>query len=174
MISDYLKKYSYYYLTRYSVTKKKFENILKRKISKDYFQKKISKEEKNKYFSEISFVIDHHTKNGCFNEKNLIELKTNALIKRGYSLKKIKIALIKLDFNREILDSTMSYLYSNETLNYDLMENFFNKSKISDNNTLSLERNDFKKILNKFTKMGFDYNESLRYLKKKLNFYDYP
>ncbi len=134
MISEYLKNYSYYYLTRYSVTKKKFENILKRKISKDYFQKKISTEEKNKYISEIPEIIDHHKKNGCFNEKNLIDLKINSLIEKGYSLKKIKISLIKLCFNKEILDTKMSSLYSNERLNYDLMENFFNRSRIFINN----------------------------------------
>ena len=53
MISDYLKKYSYYYLSKYSVTKKKFENILKRKISKDFFQKKISNEKKTQYLTEV-------------------------------------------------------------------------------------------------------------------------
>ena len=172
MISEYLKKYSYYYLTRYSVTKKKFENILKRKISKDYFQKKISIEEKNQYISEIPLIIKHQMNNGCFNEKNLIESKINFLIEKGYSLKKIKVTLIKLAFNREILDSTMSNLYSNENLNYDLMENFFNRSKMFINN--ALKKNDFKKILNKFINMGFEYNESLNYLKKKLNFYDHP
>ena len=172
MISEYLKKYSYYYLTRYSVTKKKFEDILKRKISKDYFQKKISTEEKNKYISEIPQIIDHHKKNGCFNEKNLIDLKINSLIEKGYSLKKIKISLIKLCFNKEILDIRMSRLYSNESLNYDLMENFFNRSKMFINN--ALKKNDFKKILNKFVNMGFEYNKSLDFLKKKLNFYDYP
>ena len=172
MISEYLKKYSYYYLTRYSVTKKKFENILKRKISKDYFQKKISTEEKNKYISEIPEIIDHHKKNGCFNEKNLIDLKINSLIEKGYSLKKIKISLIKLCFNKEILDTKMSSLYSNERLNYDLMENFFNRSRIFINN--AQKKNDFKKILNKFINMGFEYNESLDYLKQKLNFYDHP
>ena len=172
MTSEYLKNYSYYYLTRYSVTKKKFENILKRKISKDYFQKKISTEEKNKYISEIPEIVDHHKKNGCFNEKNLIDLKINSLIEKGYSLKKIKISLIKLCFNKEILDTKMSSLYSNERLNYDLMENFFNRSKIFINN--AQKKNDFKKILNKFINMGFEYNESLDYLKQKLNFYDHP
>ena len=107
MISEYLKKYSYYYLTRYSVTKKKFENILKRKISKDYFQKKISIEEKNQYISEIPQTIEHHINNGCFNEKTLIESKINFLIEKGYSLKKIKVTLVKLAFNKEILDATM-------------------------------------------------------------------
>ena len=172
MVSEYLKKYSYYYLARYSVTKKKFEDILKRKISKDYFQKKISTEEKNQHVSEIPLIIELHTKNGCFNEENLIKLKINTLIEKGYSLKKIKITLIKLSFNKEILDSTMTNLYSNENLNYDLMENFFNRSKIFINN--ALKKNDFKKILNRFVNMGFEYNKSLDFLKKKLNFYDYP
>ena len=172
MISEYLKKYSYYYLARYSVTKKKFENILKRKISKDYFQKKISTEEKDQYVTEIPLIIEYHTKNGCFNEKNLIELKINSLIEKGYSIKKIKITLLKLSFNKEILDSTMTNLCSNENLNYDLMENFFNRSKIFINN--AQKKNDFKKIHNKFVNMGFEYNKSLDFLKKKLNFYDYP
>ena len=172
MISEYLKKYSYYYLTRYSVTKKKFEDILKKKITKDYFQKKISAEEKKKYISEIPIIIDYQIKNGCFNEKNLIELKINSLIEKGYSLKKIKITLIRMSFNKEILDSTMSNLYSNESLNYDLMENFFNRSKMFVNN--ALKKNDFKKILTKFVNMGFEYNKSLDFLKKRLNFYDYP
>ena len=66
----------------------------------------------------------------------------------------------------------MSRLYSNESLNYDLMENFFNKSKMFINN--AQKKNDFKKILNKFINMGFEYNESLDYLKQKLNFYDHP
>ena len=42
MISDYLKTYSNYYLSRYTVTKKKFEEILKKKINKDFFQNKIT------------------------------------------------------------------------------------------------------------------------------------
>ena len=172
MISEYLKKYSYYYLTRYSVTKKKFENILKRKISKDYFQKKISIEEKNQYISEIPLIIKHQMNNGCFNEKNLIESKINFLVEKGYSLKKIKATLIKLAFNREILDSTMSNLRSNENIDYNLMENFFNRSKIFINN--AQKKNDFKKIHYKFINMGFEYNKSLNFLKKKLNFYDYP
>ena len=58
MISEYLKKYSYYYLTRYSVTKKKFENILKRKISKD-----------------IKAIIMVHTYGLASNIKEIIKLK---------------------------------------------------------------------------------------------------
>ena len=59
MISEYLKKYSYYYLSRYSVTKKKFENIFKKKISKDFFQKKITREKKTEYFIEVPDVVKY-------------------------------------------------------------------------------------------------------------------
>ena len=102
----------------------------------------------------------------------MIELKISSLIEKGYSLKKIKITLIKLCFNKEILASTMSNLCSNKSLDYDLMENFFNKSKMFINN--AKKKNDFKKIHNRFVNMGFEYNKSLNFLKKKLNFYDYP
>ena len=48
MISKYFEKYCSFYLSKYWVNKKKFEDILKSKISKDFFQKKITSEkEKN-------------------------------------------------------------------------------------------------------------------------------
>ena len=52
MISDYLKKYSTYYLSRYNVTKRKFEDILKKKITKDYLEKKISESDHRKLILE--------------------------------------------------------------------------------------------------------------------------
>ena len=80
--------------------------------------------------------------------------------------------MVKLDFNKEILESTISKLYSNENLDYNLMENFFKRSKTFIKN--AQKKNDFKKIHYKFVNMGFEYNKSLNFLKKKLNFYDYP
>ena len=69
MISKYFQNYCHYYLSRYSVTKKKFENILKRKISKDFFQKKISNDEK------------------IFTKKKL-KMLLNVLVKKDFSMKK--------------------------------------------------------------------------------------
>ena len=46
MISDYLKTYSNYYLSRYTVTKKKFEDILKKKKIRTFFKIKL-KNQKN-------------------------------------------------------------------------------------------------------------------------------
>ena len=48
-IPNYIKKYADFYLSKYSVTKKKFEDILKKKLSKDLFQKKIQKKENDLY-----------------------------------------------------------------------------------------------------------------------------
>ena len=50
MISKYFEKYCSFYLSKYWVNKKKFEDILKSKISKDFFQKKITSEKKKRIF----------------------------------------------------------------------------------------------------------------------------
>ena len=71
MISDYFKKYSTYYLSRYNVTKKKFENILKRKITKDFFEKKIDSNERLSFLKEIPSVLNYFKKLGFFNEERL-------------------------------------------------------------------------------------------------------
>ena len=79
MISKYFEKYCSFYLSKYWVNKKKFENILKLKISKDFFQKKISLEKKNQYLNEICKVIVFYENKGFFDEEKLIELKIESL-----------------------------------------------------------------------------------------------
>ncbi len=175
MISEYLKKYSSYYLSRYSVTKKKFENILKRKISKDYFQKKISNLQKEEYIKQIPNVLNYYSEQGCFNEKNLILNKLDNLLRKGHSLKKIEFFLMRDCFDNELLSSTLNNLKKEENLCNDLMEKFFHRIRINKKSFLSvINKVDFKKILKKFTNEGFDYNHSVNFLKKKFNFYDYP
>ena len=65
---NYIKKYSDFYLSKYSVTKRKFEDILKQKLKKDFFKKKISAEDYEKFVNEIDGVINHYNKIGVFNE----------------------------------------------------------------------------------------------------------
>ena len=175
MISEYLKKYCYYYLSKYSVTKKKFENILKKKISKDFFQKKITRGKKTEYFIEVPDVIKYFNSIGCFNETNLIEMRLNKLLKKGYSLKKIKTYLIRDLFSEKIIDEKMRELMQNDKLNNDLMEKFFHRIYKSKKNYLqSLNKAEFKKLLSKLVIEGFEYEASVNFLKTKLEFYDYP
>ena len=89
MISDYLKKYSTYYLSRYTVTQKKFEDILKKKITKDFLEKKISKIKFDEYKKQILITVEYFKKIGFFDEKNMLEVLFLNLVKRGYSRKKI-------------------------------------------------------------------------------------
>ena len=56
MISKYFEKYCTFYLSRYWVNKKKFENILKSKISKD-FPKKNNYQRKTQYLEEVAGVV---------------------------------------------------------------------------------------------------------------------
>ena len=50
---NYIKKYSDFYLSKYSVTKRKFEDILKQKLKKDFFKKKISAEDYENFVNQI-------------------------------------------------------------------------------------------------------------------------
>ena len=88
MISDYLKTYSNYYLSRYTVTKKKFEEILKKKINKDFFQNKITEDQKNEFILEIESVIKYFKRIGMFNEERLLEITFQNYTNKGYSKKK--------------------------------------------------------------------------------------
>ena len=60
MISDYLKKYSTYYLSRYNVTKRKFEDILK-KNHQGLFRKN-SELDHYKFIQEISGALKYFEK----------------------------------------------------------------------------------------------------------------
>ena len=88
MISDYLKKYSTYYLSRYNVTKRKFEDILKKKITKDYLEKKISELDHRKFIQEIFRTLKYFEKIGFFNEERMLEISFDSFVKKGYSKKK--------------------------------------------------------------------------------------
>ena len=88
MISDYLKKYSTYYLSRYNVTKRKFEDILKKKITKDYLEKKISESDYHKLIQEIPDALKYFEEIGFFNEERMLEVSFDNFVKKGYSQKK--------------------------------------------------------------------------------------
>ena len=61
---NYIKKYSDFYLSKYSVTKRKFEDILKQKLKKDFFKKKISTEDYSSFVEQIDGVVDYYYKIG--------------------------------------------------------------------------------------------------------------
>ncbi len=168
MISDYFKKYSNYYLSRYTVTKKKFEDILKKKITKDFFEKKISKIEYEKSKSEMIEVIKHFEKIGFFNEKNMLENLFQSCVEKGFSKKKIRYKIFLAQFDNETASTFLTNKFNEENLNELLLRNYLNKSKIIEKQKkLSLtETQLFDKVLSKLIQQGFDYEDSTKILKK--------
>ena len=170
MISDYLKKYSNYYLARYSVTKKKFEDILKKKITKDFLEKKINITQKEKYMSEINSTINFYHDIGVFNEKRLLEITLQNYIRNGYSKKKIRFKILNLKFDDELVRNFFHEKLENKDIDEQLILNYLKKNRlIEKQKKLNIsEKQVFDKILKKLSYQGFDFDSSKRILKKKL------
>jgi len=173
MVSKYFEKYCSFYLSKYWVNKKKFENILKLKISKDFFQKKISSDEKTKYLKEIFEVIKFYDSKGFFDEEKLIELKIENLINKGYSTKKIKLFLKKNFFDEKLIIEKIKNLELESDLEEKLIDKYLSKSGLSKKIKINMDKSDIEKILKKLLLQGFNYNQIVKYLKEKHNLYDY-
>ena len=168
MISDYLKKYSTYYLTRYSVTKKKFQDILKKKITKDFLEKKLNSNERIDLENQVSNVIEVFEKLGAFNEERLIEITFQNYVNKGYSKQKIKSKIINCKFKEPLASEFLNKMFENQKFPELLVRNYLKKTKIIEKQKkLNIsEKQLFDKILKKLANQGFEYNESIKVLKK--------
>ena len=168
MISDYLKKYSNYYLSRYNVTKRKFEDILKKKITKDYLEKKISESDHPKLIHEISDALKYFEEIGFFNEERMLEISFDNFVKKGYSQKKIKYKFLSAKFDRDKVNLFLKKKFEDEKLKQTLLINYLNKSKIVEKQKkLNIsDKQLFDKILSKLIQQGFEYEDSIRVLNK--------
>ena len=151
MISKYFEKYCTFYLSRYWVNKKKFENILKSKISKDFFQKKITIKEKTQYLEEVAGVVMFYDQRGFFDEEKLIDYKIENLKKRGFSVKKIKIFFKKNFFDDQLIFLKIQELNKDIDIEDKLIDKYLSKSGLSKEIDIKMEREknpkDFKKII---------------------------
>ena len=168
MISDYLKKYSTYYLSRYNVTKRKFEDILKKKITKDYFEKKISESDHNELIQKISNTLEYFEEIGFFNEERMLEISFDSFVKKGYSKKKIKYKFLSAKFNRDKANLFLKKKFNDETLNQTLLINYLKKSNIIEKQKkLNIsDKQLFDKVLSKLSQQGFEYEDSINILNK--------
>ena len=172
MISKYFEKYCTFYLSRYWVNKKKFENILKSKISKDFFHKKITIKEKTQYLEEVAGVVMFYDQRGFFDEEKLIDYKIENLKKRGFSVKKIKIFLKKNFFDDQLIFLKIQELNKDIDIEDKLIDKYLSKSGLSKEIDIKMEREKIQKILKKLLSQGFRYNKIVKYLKENYNLYD--
>ena len=168
MISDYFTNYCSYYLSRYSITEKKFENILKRKIKKDFFNKKFTKSDYFQYLNEIKKVLLHYKNIGFFKEESLIDGKIENYIRKGYSKKKIFHYLVKDQFEEDLLTKKFSEINNDNDLEFVLIENFLKKKSLFNLKKKNLPKKDyFDKILIKLLQQGFNAEICKKFFKIK-------
>jgi len=174
MSSKYFEKYCSFYLSKNRVNKKKFENILKSKITKDFFQKKISFEEKESYLNEIEIVLDFYSEQGFFDEEKLIQIKIDNLRQRGFSFKKMRMYLKKNFFNENLINEQLHLLENKDEIQNELIKKYLSKSGLSREIEININKKEYiQKILRKLFQQGFEYNECIKYLKETYNLHDY-
>ena len=168
MISDYLKKYSTYYLSRYNVTKRKFEDILKKKITKDYLEKKIHESNYYKLTKEVSDALKYFEEIGFFNEERMLEISFDNFVKKGYSKKKIQYKFLCARFDKCKADSFLKKKFNDQTLTQTLLINYLKKSNIVEKlKKLNIsDKQLFDKILSKLAQQGFEYEDSVKILRE--------
>ena len=168
MISDYLKKYSTYYLSRYNVTKRKFEDILKKKITKDYLEKKISESNYYNLIKEVSDTLKYFEEIGFFNEERMLEISFDSFVKKGYSKKKIQYKFHCAKFDRYKTDLFLKKKINDQSLTQTLLVNYLNRSNIvKKQKKLNISHKQlFDKILSKLAQQGFEYEDSVKILNK--------
>ena len=168
---NYIKKYSDFYLSKYSVTKRKFEDILKQKLKKDFFKKKISTEDYSSFVEQIDGVVDYYYKIGLFNEELIIKNKIQNYLMKGYSLKKVKSYLVKNKFHEELISKELKRLNSDNSLKESLVIRFIEKKiKLSKYKNGELTNSQiFDKLIKSLVQNGFDYEFSKNILNRYLS-----
>jgi SOS response regulatory protein OraA/RecX len=168
---NYIKKYSDFYLSKYSVTKRKFEDILKQKLKKDFFKKKISEKDYEMFLEQIKEIVDHYNEIGLFNEELIIKDRIQHYLRKGYSLKKIESYLIKSKFKEELINVEITNLNKDNSLKEALVERFIEKKiKLSRYNDSQLSKNMiFDRLIRSLVQNGFDYEYSKNILNRYLS-----
>ena len=168
---NYIKKYSDFYLSKYSVTKRKFEDILKQKLKKDFFKKKISEKDYEMFLEQIKEIVDHYDEIGIFNEELIIKNKIQHYLRKGYSLKKIESYLIKSKFREELINIEITNLNKDNSLKEVLVERFIEKKiKLSRYKNCQLSKNQvFDRLIRSLVQNGFDYEYSKNILNRYLS-----
>ena len=168
---NYIKKYSDFYLSKYSVTKRKFEDILKQKLKKDFFKKKISVKDYEMFLEQTKEIVDHYNKIGLFNEELIIQDKIQHYLRKGYSLKKIESYLIKNKFKEELINIEIKNLNKDNSLKEALVERFIEKKiKLSRYKNCQLSKNKvFERLIRSLVQNGFDYEYSKNILNRYLS-----
>ena len=108
---DEIRNFAYSYLEKYSPSKQQLRIYLFKKLIK-ISQKKSSKRE---LFNLIDIVISSLIEQKLINDGHYADVKSKSLLRRGYSLNKIRYSLIKKGINEKYIKDSISKIKEKES-----------------------------------------------------------
>jgi regulatory protein len=158
---DDIRNFAYSYLEKYSPSKQQLRiHLFKKLIKKN--QRKSSKKE---IFNLIDSVITSLVDQKLLSDRYYSDVKSKALLKRGYSLNKIRYNLIKKGIDKKYIKDSISKIKENES-----DPDFFSAIKICKRRRIGPCREEsnrtlfYKKDISILARSGFSYETSKKVL----------
>ena len=160
-ITEELRSFAYSYLEKYSPSKQQLKTYLFKKILtryKSYLNKKM-------IFNMIDEIINSLEKKSLVSDKYYSESRSKTFLKRGYSLNKIRYALIKKGIEEKYINSSILKIKED---NPD--SDFFSAIKICKRRRIGPSREEgnrslfYKKDISILARSGFSYEISKKVL----------
>ena len=158
---DNIRNFAYSYLEKYSPSKQQLRTYLLKKLIK-INQRKSSKKE---IFNLIDSVIISLENQKLLSDRYYSNAKSKALLKKGYSLNKIRYNLIKRGIEEKYIKDSISKIKENES-----DPDFFSAIKICKKRRIGPCREEsnrslfYKKDISILARSGFSYEISKRVL----------
>ncbi len=156
-----IRKFAYSYLEKYSPSKQQLRIYLFKKFLKKN-QKIYNKKE---LFNLIDIVVSTLVDEKLLNDKYYSDTKSKALLRRGYSLNKIRYSLISKGIDEKYIKSSISKIKDNES-----DPDFFSAIKICKRRKIGPCREEgnrplyYKKDISILARSGFSYEISKKVL----------
>ena len=156
-----IRNFAYSYLEKYNPSKQQLKTYLFKKLIK-INQKKSSKRE---VFNLIDSVISSLIDQKFLNDEYYSDTKSKALLRKGYSLNKIRYSLIKRGIDEKYIKASISKIKENES-----EPDFFSAIKICKRRRIGPNREEsnrslfYKKDISILARSGFSYEISKKVL----------
>ena len=156
-----IRNFAYSYLEKYNPSKQQLKTYLFKKLIK-INQKKSSKRE---IFNLIDSVISTLIDQKFLSDKYYSDTKSKALLRKGYSLNKIRYSLIKKGIDEKYIKASISKIKENES-----EPDFFSAIKVCKKRRIGPTREEgnrslfYKKDISILARSGFSYEISKKVL----------
>jgi len=156
-----IRRFAYNYLEKYSSSKQQLKIYLYKKVLK----KKQNLVNKRDLFNLVDEVIKSLVEQKFLNDSYYSDAKSKVFLRRGYSINKIRYALIKKGIDSKYIKQSISKIKENET-----DPDFFSAIKICKKKRIGPNREEsnrelfYKKDISLLARSGFSYDTSKKVL----------